>query len=301
MKKTSFIKIPVAVCLLLTGFSQDNTFLTENLPVNHRIQHTHISGDENNCQTILNRMHTAVKNLKTVKYTLVNTERIKGKLLQGTQVIKLNISPFKCYMYFYSPSKGAQLLYNHGQNGNKALYKPSGFPYMTLSLDPYGETMRDKNHHIVTQAGFEYIADIIRHLHDKYPQCFTFTESAVWKEKKHYKIEMDNPDFKYYFYTVKENENLVNIAGKLRISDYMIRENNPQITTYYDVREGQKIKIPGMYAKKIICYIDKETHLPVFIKIYDDKGLYEQYEHKNINVNITLKNDDFLIKTFKKS
>ena len=65
----------------------------------------------------------------------------------------------------------------------------------------------------------------------------------------------------------------------------MILEKNPGIKHYRDVQEGQLIRVPIAYAQKMTLDIDPLTYLPVIIEIFDEQGLYERYEYRDIRVN----------------
>ena len=73
----------------------------------------------------------------------------------------------------------------------------------------------------------------------------------------------------------------------------MILEYNPEIKNYYDVEPGQNIKIPNYYAKQIIIYLEKERKIPVYIKTYDYKGLFEEYRLEDIILNPVFLKDEF--------
>ena len=47
------------------------------------------------------------------------------------------------------------------------------------------------------------------------------------------------------------------------------------------------------YAKKMSLYLDKEYLLPVYVKVYDDKGLYEHFEYVNLKVDPVIKAEEF--------
>jgi outer membrane lipoprotein-sorting protein len=73
----------------------------------------------------------------------------------------------------------------------------------------------------------------------------------------------------------------------------MIKEYNKGISDYKDVREGQDIMIPNFYAKMTVMYIDKQNLLPILIRAYDDKGLFESYEYLNLQVNPKIAPEEF--------
>ena len=39
-----------------------------------------------------------------------------------------------------------------------------------------------------------------------------------------------------------------------------------------------------MYCKKAVLYLDEKTMLPVSVSIYDDIGLFENYDYTNIKI-----------------
>ena len=91
---------------------------------------------------------------------------------------------------------------------------------------------------------------------------------------------------------VQKGETVLSIAQKLGLSEYMILQHN-KLKTYTAIAEGQTIMVPNSYAKEMTLYIDKSTTLPVFIKVEDEKGLFEQYTFRNVNVNPAITADEF--------
>lgn len=100
---------------------------------------------------------------------------------------------------------------------------------------------------------------------------------------------------------MEENETIRSIAQKKGIGEYMILELNDELDGFNDdLEEEQKILIPNSYAKNMELYIDKKTFLPVFQKIADDKGLYEQYEYTNVILNPIIPDKTFTKAIFEK-
>lgn len=130
--------------------------------------------------------------------------------------------------------------------------------------------------------GFGYLKTIIRNNIAKKGEMF-YTQAIYegivdWKGREFYKVVLDNRDFSYFTYEVQKGENLSSIANKFSVSDYMIMEANKSIKWYDDVKKGEKIKVPNTYARRIVLYLDKIYYLPFVQQIYDDKGLFEQFE-----------------------
>ena len=246
------------------------------------------------CKEILLNTIAAVEKIQTLKFHLKNNERIKGKLIPTESQVKLNRSPRKIYIYL----KGPELLWVEGKNNGNCLVNPHGFPYMNLSLDPMGSLMREKQHHTIHQMGFEYFADIIKSsisiLGVNFDTYFKCAGTLKWENRDCYFITAEYPDFKYVDYTVLKGENIVTIAQKLKVGDYMILEANAdKVNGYHDVKTGQKIKVPNVYGSKMVLYIDKDTFIPRVIKVYDDKGLFEAYEYHDLQLDPKIGDEEF--------
>ena len=90
------------------------------------------------------------------------------------------------------------------------------------------------------------------------------------------------------------NESITTIARKLHISEYMILEVNPKLNDYFDIlKKGQVLKVPNAYAKHVTLYIDQLYFLPIGVKIFDDKSLYEQYDYHYLQVNPKIDDAEF--------
>jgi len=242
-------------------------------------------------------MFTKTKQIKTLTYTIKKKERIDGEMIGQISFVKLVRKKFKVYIKQDFPNKGMEVLYVRGTNNNKALVNPNGFPWFNIRLDPYGSLMRANQHHTVHRSGFDYVVSILEYLFDKYD---TIINTIVKKQRTvifdgHacYVIMFSNPYFKFFDYKVRHGETLTTISERTKLSDYMILKRNEAVDDYDDVNSGQIIEIPNDYSPKMIIYIDKQRMIPLVMKIYDDLGLYEQYEYINVVVNPFLKPDEF--------
>jgi outer membrane lipoprotein-sorting protein len=248
-------------------------------------------------QQIITRMLAATEEVKTLKFKFTKAERVAGKMLTGEQEIKYQHSPRKTYAYLHAPSKGTEVLWVENENSGKMLVKPTSFPYISVSLSPFGSVVRKNNHHTVYEIGFGYIAGIIGNIAQKsgsrFNQYFLYQGDVAFEGRTCYKILIDYTPYQYIDYTVQRGEDLPAIAKKLFVSDYMIKEINPGVDDYDDVKAGQRIKVPNAYARKTVLYIDKENYLPIVQKMYDEKGLFAHYEFHNLEVNPVIKPEEF--------
>jgi hypothetical protein len=102
---------------------------------------------------------------------------------------------------------------------------------------------------------------------------------------------MEYNNFSYSDYTLTKDETARDIAQRLNLAESLIEEKNG--IGQDKISKGKTIKIPNVYAKKVIFYVDKTSFLPVVQFVYDDKGLYEQYEYTDVVVNPSFANDEF--------
>lgn len=256
--------------------------------------------DENNLSgyEIARTMFASTKEIHSLTYQMKKMERIDGKMMDQKSFVKLNREPFKVYTRQESPNEGLEILYVHGKNSNKALINPTGFPWVNLKLDPHGSTMRNDQHHTILDSGYDHVISILEHLFEKYGEekVSLMTQNkgtSTWDGHACWIVELDNPDFKYKEYTVEQGETIHTIAKKYKLSGYMILKINKNINDYDEVTAGQIIKIPSDYSPKMLLLIDKQRMIPLVMKVYDDKGLYEQYEYTNISVNPGFKAAEF--------
>lgn len=245
---------------------------------------------------ILDRMLANIENVKGLKYTIKVYERVNGNITSSENNVKMYVEPFKVYLSTVAPSPGVQILYINGQNNGKALVKPNSFPYISLDLDPYSSLLVKSNHHTLNEMGFNYFADVITYGMNKnlksFDEIFKYKGSTTWEGRPCHVLNIEYPDYKHVSYTVKPGENVISIAKSLRVGEYKIKEIN-NLKDYNSVKTGQVIKVPNVYAKKTVIYVDKVSGLPVVLSMYDEIGLYEKYEYRNLVVNPQFATNEF--------
>ncbi len=222
-------------------------------------------------------------------------ERIENELIVQLSKVKLNRSPYKVYIKQLAPKEGVEVLAAITKPGTKATVNLNSFPWINLYLDPYGSLMRRNQHHTVYDSGFDLMIKILKYeLSSKLSENrLERKEDVVWKGREMYHLELKNNDYNIVSYNVKTDENLDDIADKLHINAYAIIELNEEVNDYEDVEEGQEIKVSSHYAKSMTLFIDKKTHLPLVIKVFDQYGLYEKYEYNSITINPTFAPNEF--------
>ena len=247
-------------------------------------------------QELLDDMLQAIDEARRIQFNIQTKERFKSGEAKLSALVRLNTQPHQIYMKMSSPDKGIEILWNDGENENRALINPNGFPYVNLSFSPYHSRMRKNSHHPILRMGFQYTAKLVRHeltlLDRPIDEQFIIKGEVTWKGRPCYYVQSVHDDFKYMPYTLKKNEYLRDVADRLHVSEHMIMEKNG-IKGFDKIKRGTTILVPNYYAKRIEFYIDKETKLPILQKIYDDQGLYEYFGYTNVRINPTFAQDEF--------
>ncbi|HTB07169.1 MAG TPA: hypothetical protein VK806_09475 [Bacteroidia bacterium] len=250
-------------------------------------------------RTILDGLFKSVENAQTLAYELDYSERkADGKYRKDSSNIKFQKTPFRVYMKM---STGAEVLWGPDMNDGDALIHPDAFPYINLNLSTTGSIMRKNQHHGIEATGFAYFGSILKNVETKagkaFDSRFLYLGEITFNGFHCYNLVVLSTSFKYEPYTVLKGENLLTIAKKLFVNDYMIQIHN-NLSSFSDVKAGQVIMVPTDYAQELTLYIDKTTMLPVLIKVVDDKGLFEEYHFRKLKVNPAFSANEFS-KTFK--
>lgn len=237
------------------------------------------------------------KDISTLSYDFVRTERVDGTMISNTTRIKMQKKPYSIYVQEITPNEGVEILFPDPQDEGKALVNPNGFPWINLKLDPMGEIMRRNQHHTVYEGGFDYIVSVMEYIFYKYRSQLTdivqYEGMTLVDGHSCDMITLTNPGFKYINYTVKKGETVSSIATKYRLNEYMILEKNKGLGFTKSLQDGVVIKVPSDYSARLTICIDRERQIPLSMKIFDDEGLFEFYEFKNVTVNPKIRPEEF--------
>lgn len=252
-----------------------------------------ISLAQDTANELLFAMMDSARAINGFTSVIKKTERINGKLITQESMVKVKRNPYLLYIRQLKPKAGVEILCNVACE--KAIVNTNGFPWLSLTLDPFGQIMRKNQHHTVHDTGFDLLVRILEfELQGENPnRCISYDADYSWDSKKFYRIQLVNEDFKYTNYRVEAGQDINTIAHELNVNGYAILEVNDECNSYEDVKPGQRIRVPNKYAYKIILLIDKQTLLPVIITIYDDKGLFEEYSYNHFELNPTFANNEF--------
>jgi outer membrane lipoprotein-sorting protein len=250
---------------------------------------TAVAAAPSKARVIVDEMSRAMDRVVTCTGRVKRLERIEGKMESGDLKFRVNSKPRKIYVYNITPDEGAELLYVDGWNGNKVFVHPNKFPWVNVSLSPNSSELLDKQHHNLFAVGFDYSNGIVKHLLSKYGHEFdkyvSYGGQQKWYGKMMDVIKIKYDNYKIENYTVLAGEDLFKIDTKLHVPAYKIIELNPGISDFFDVKAGQVIKVPNVYAPKITIFVDPDLHLPIVQVIEDEKGMFEKYEYSELKIN----------------
>jgi outer membrane lipoprotein-sorting protein len=257
---------------------------------------TKLPAQQEKANEILNKFFEQAESMRSTEFIMKMNERKQGKMHQKKALFKIIHQPFHFYYYQYYPQEGMEVLYVDGWNNNKAMINTNTFPWVNVNLAPQSTMMRQDHHHAITNAGFKYLAGVIEkfvHNHGKSNVSVKYLGQKSFNGKQCYAISIVNHSFHYMKYKVQTGENIIDIASEKYLSDYMIVDKNKNADDFYDVEEGDIIKIPSSYAEKMIMYLYPKTYLPAYLKVWDDEGLYEEFSFLDIKINPFFDKDEF--------
>ncbi len=247
---------------------------------------------------IIDKMQAVLRTINRSTFDLYSKERFGSEYLKKKMRFRMQESPKK--VYFKDIDEGVELLYVKGWNSDKGYINPNGFPWINVSLSIYDSKVVEENHHTIMDVGMGFVIELLRGFENsvkKYGKdrstLYTYKGSVNWNGKDCHKIEMVPPvTFKYINYTTKEDIYLFDLARKLVASDYLIKEKN-NISYTRKIRKGTTLSVPTTYAKKVIVYVEKKSMLPLAQFLYDERGLFEQFEYFNFNAKPTFQSNEF--------
>lgn len=244
---------------------------------------------------ILHQMYDSIKNVRTLRMKVSALERINHKFVSANSEIKILTHPRK--LYFHNSTKKIEILFNPELYSHKALVKPNVFPYMTLSLDPTGNLMRKNQHYTINELGYDFIGKSVALTISKDKDGLSNFVYHGRHQKNNYNcylLEYENKSYTYTDYTVGDKETTTSISYKLCVNEYLLRDKNNLLNEFGYLRKGRILKVPTLYCRKAVLYIDEKLMLPISISLYDEMGLFENYEYTGIEINKPFQDDEFM-------
>lgn len=248
-------------------------------------------------KTLVDKMLKAIEATPYFECDFHSEERFIDRNHKNQLELKVSVRPKKFYLKAISPNKGAEILYNPHLFKNKVYINPNMFLVPNVKLKPTHSILLDNQHHTLSNIGFNFFKDVVKNARvragDQFDEVFTYTETINWNNKHCYVLLINDPTASTDQYIVEKDETIFDLCFKLKISEYSVIELNDMVNGFWDVKPGMTINVPTSYSPKATIYIDAENFLPVFQLMEDEKGLFEQYEFRNLIVRDSFAPNEF--------
>lgn len=186
--------------------------------------------------------------------------------------------------------KGTRLHFKDGTNKNQtAIRKPAPLiDTLGISLDPEGKKLVNNAHHSMLTLGFKLAHNILAKAIKDHGADFDQYVTYVGKGKRFgrncHEVKLEFKDWGWESYTMEKTESLLDLERRVNLSAYLIAEKN-EYMVYETIKAGTKLTVPNAFAKTTTLYIDETNLLPIGQIMYDERGVFEKYEFKNLKIN----------------
>ena len=256
-----------------------------------------VSAQPLTARILFDKMLHSIDNTKTYSFNYRITERLKEQYKTSEYIIHMNSKPVKIFAYVITPNPGARVLFIPGENNDKIYIKPNKFPYINLNLSPQNKLMRRSHYFTMNEVGFNYLKDLLSAYFNRdsvtFMKWMRMGNETTFKCTNCYTLILENNSFAYVNYYAQQGETISFIAKKLHLNDKSILLKNPHISGYEESLPAGIIKVPNTFAKKIVLYLDKNSHLPIVQEMYDDKGMFARIEMTSVVQNAKFDADEF--------
>jgi len=241
--------------------------------------------------TVLTEMESSIKKLSNYQFEFSSRERFPDGFTEGNGIVQLYFDPLIIRMKQTAPLSETEIIYDTRKNENKLLVKPKALPKGIL-LSPNAPKIRKQSHHPILDIGFKNVLEFFQHSQTKYRNELeemttistgkTPTGTPCWLLSINFTNQAETKEI-----TLEESTSIDELAKQHHINPYKLLEVNG-FRSYKRLPAGTTLKLPLHYAQSIDLYLDKNTFLPITQVIYDEKGLLEQYDYRNIKSGINL-------------
>lgn len=244
------------------------------------------------CDSMISEMEEMWSEIKLLSYRTVKTERVGDELVTKDMFFVVQSEPFKVALELEDDGDRDFVLYDPLINPMEVLFIPDGFPYKNLRLNIQSNWVRGDNHYSITNAGFEFIIQLIRDQYEALTEridCCEETRDGV----DYYCYKAEAKDFAYVTYKCEEHVSVDELALKLGVNPYLLLERNASLSEYSDDCFGKELTVPNLYGRRIEILVHAKHMLPSSIRIEDDRGLLEELIYSEFNTSIELPADYF--------
>jgi hypothetical protein len=216
-------------------------------------------------------------------YTLVESKRERfGDRLSPVEILQLKHSRGRIYLHVVDgPRRGAEAIWAPGWNGGKVRVHKGSFPDVTVNLDPHGAMMMSGQHHPIEHATLGYavagLLENVRRSEGDAGRHMRWLGEARVAGRAADLVELSIP-WRTRRHVVDGGEDAWTLGRRFGVEPYMVAHTNG-VAKLDGFSDGQQIVVPLYGASRALLSIDRASHLPSRLELYDGAGqLYEQYE-----------------------
>lgn len=250
-------------------------------------------------RVLLEQMGAASESLRDYTMVLLRRERLQGKLLPEETILIKWARPQRVYAGYIDPHPGREALYVEGRNENRIKAHKGSFPDLTVNLNPRGSMAMKRSHHPMSEGSIRFLIDLLLRNVEKAEARGEGSVRWIGRERRlgfdTDKLELTSPPT-YETYTMKKGETLWEVAESHGQPMHAVLNFNHEKgwDNPGDPDRGDAVRVPDYTAGRVVLWLDRATHIPVEVAIYDHEGnLYEQYRHKKLRINVGLTEADF--------
>ncbi len=235
---------------------------------------------------LLDSMERAGRELRSYTTVLVKQEWI-GDGLGSEERFEVAWEPGRVRLLkLDEPAKGREIAWAAGEHGGRLRVDPNGFPWIPLTLDPYGSVALRETRHPVPESSIPFLVGlVVRNVRaaaergeggSRVLGAETLFGRPVWR------LEAWGPAIVRED-TIGPGERLWDVARRAGhpVSPILQANFERGWRTGNDGRPGDLVRVPLYDATRIDLWIDRETHIPLKVLIYDLEGrLFERFEHR---------------------
>ncbi|MEL6674846.1 MAG: LysM peptidoglycan-binding domain-containing protein [Bacteroidota bacterium] len=240
-------------------------------------------------QNILGMMHQRIARIEAHDFRLKVEERWQGNHIHRGEVkVSAQLRPLQIRVELLKPEEGPLVEYPAENNPRLATVIPKKWlPALKFGRDIHGETLR-KGHYAINETTFAFFDGLIRRMEQQFRMQGRYQESVRYlgtvqvAGKTCHRVEMIDAQYRLLPYEIQPGDDLIRLGKRLLLSPYKIRELNPQLSSYFDLKPGQILTLPSSYSRRTILLIDAQKMVPRVLEVYDEKGRFERYCFEDI-------------------
>ncbi len=254
---------------------------------------------------LLRSMKDHYQQVNDYQAVLKTIERIDSRLSQeGITLLRFR-KPFDVYLeWIMGPFAGRKVVYLKERNPSEFYFRAESWLMRIFAPKKFGirspRALKD-THQTINNIGIGNLIDFMmkelnKGKHD--PEFrMRLKEDRVVDGRPVWVIEGTFPNQRPRSYTVESGDEIWSIAEKFEIHPYAIVHNNDNVTDFFDLEEGKRLRIPIYYAYRVETAVDKEWRLPLRIQAFDwSDELYESYSYTDVTLNPGFGDEDFLLR-----